>query len=78
LHVKGQSEGFAILLEVVHRITGASSQVECTTSQFLMTSSEELSTLSGVLGAVGSVARKSAAVGGHNGIDEVLQLPDAR
>ena len=78
MRVKGQSEGCAFLLEVVHRITGASSQVGCTTSQFLMASSEELSTLRGVLGTVGSVARKSAAVGGHNGIDEVLQLPDAR
>ena len=76
--IKGQSEGCAIILEVVHRIIGASSQVECTTLRSLMISSEELSTLSRVLGAVGSVARKSAAVGGHNGIDEVLQLPDAR
>lgn len=30
------------------------------------------------MGAVGSVARKSAAVGSHNGIDDVLHLPDAR
>jgi len=37
-----------------------------------------LSTLCGVLGAVGSVARKSAAIGGDKGIDEVLHLPDAR
>jgi hypothetical protein len=43
-----------------------------------MTYSEELLTLSGALGTVGSVTRKSVAVGGHNGIDEVLQLPDAR
>jgi hypothetical protein len=75
---KGQSEGCAFLLEVVHRITGANSQVECTTSQFLMASSEVLSTLIGVLGAVGSVTRKSAAVGGDKRIDELLQLPDAR
>lgn len=37
-----------------------------------------LSALGGVLGAVGPVARKSAAVGGDKGIDEVLHLPDAR
>jgi hypothetical protein len=47
-----------------------------TVSQFLMTSSQGLSTLSGVLGAVGSVTGQSTAVGGHNGIDEVLHLPD--
>ena len=78
MRVKGQSEGCAILLEVVHRITGASSQVECTTSQYLMASSEELSTLSGVLGAVGMVTGKATAVGGDKGIDHVLELPDAR
>jgi hypothetical protein len=43
-----------------------------------MISSEELSTLIGVLGAVGSVTGKSAAVGGDKRIDELLQLPDAR
>jgi hypothetical protein len=37
-----------------------------------------LSALGGVLGAVGPVARESAAVGGDKGIDVVLQLPDAR
>jgi hypothetical protein len=37
-----------------------------------------LSTLSGVLGAVGSVTRQSTAVGGNNGIEEVLHLPDTR
>ena len=34
--------------------------------------------LSGMLGAVGSVTGQSTTVGGHNGIEEVLQLPDAR
>jgi hypothetical protein len=43
-----------------------------------MTSSRELSTLLGVLDTVGSVTRKSAAVGGDKRIDELLQLPDAR
>jgi hypothetical protein len=43
-----------------------------------LSSSEGLSTLSGVLGAVGSVTGQPTAVGGHNGIDEVLHLPDAR
>src|SRR5918994_2278921 len=56
----------------------ARSPVECTSSQFLMTSSEASSTLSGVLGAVGSVAGQPTAVGGDKGIDEVLQLPYAR
>jgi hypothetical protein len=37
-----------------------------------------LSALGGVLGAVGPVARESAAVGGDKGIDVVLHLPDAR
>jgi predicted ATP-dependent serine protease len=37
-----------------------------------------LSTLSGVLGAVGVVPGKATAIGGHNGIDNVLELPDAR
>jgi hypothetical protein len=41
-------------------------------------SSEVLSTLSGVLGAVGLVTGKPTAVGGNKGIDELLQLPDAR
>jgi hypothetical protein len=39
---------------------------------------EVLLTLNGVLSAVGSVTGQSTAVGGHNGIEEVLQLPDAR
>jgi hypothetical protein len=38
---------------------------------------EGLSTLSGVLGAVGSITGQSTTVGGHNGIEEVLHLPDA-
>ncbi len=42
------------------------------------TSSEELSTLSRVLCTVGLVTGQSTAVGGHNRIDEVLRLPDAR
>jgi hypothetical protein len=37
-----------------------------------------LSTFSGVLGAVGMVTWKATVVGGHNGIDDVLELPDAR
>ena len=37
-----------------------------------------LSALGGVLVAVGPVAREPAAVGGDKGINEVLQLPDAR
>jgi hypothetical protein len=41
------------------------------------TSSEVLSTLSRVLGAVGCVTKQPTAVGGYNGIDEVLQLSDA-
>jgi hypothetical protein len=41
-------------------------------------SSEVLSTLSGVLGAVGLVTGQPTAVGGNKGIDELLQLPDAR
>jgi hypothetical protein len=36
------------------------------------------STLSRVLGAVGCVTGQSIALGGHEGIDQVLQLPDAR
>jgi hypothetical protein len=40
--------------------------------------SEVLSTLSRVLGAVGLVTRQLTAVGGDKGIDELLQLPDAR
>jgi hypothetical protein len=43
-----------------------------------LSSSEGLSTLSGVLGAVGSVTGQPTAVGGDKGIDEVLQLPGAR
>jgi hypothetical protein len=39
---------------------------------------EVLSTLNGVLSAVGSVTGQSTPVGGHNGIEEVLQLPAAR
>src|SRR5215213_2479338 len=37
-----------------------------------------LSTFSGVLGAVGMVTWKVTVVGGDKGIEEVLQLPDAR
>src|SRR5919107_3025248 len=41
-------------------------------------SSEVLSTLSRMLGAVGLVTGQPTAVGGDEGIDEVLHLPDAR
>jgi hypothetical protein len=41
-------------------------------------SSEVLSTLSRMLGAVGLVTGQPTAVGRHNGIDKVLHLPDAR
>jgi hypothetical protein len=41
-------------------------------------SSEMLSTLSRSLGAVGLVTGQPTAVGGDKGIDEVLQMPDAR
>jgi hypothetical protein len=37
-----------------------------------------LPTLSGVLGAVGSITGQSTTVGRDNGINEVLHLPDAR
>src|SRR5215211_2668391 len=69
-------------LPKIHPLLGTSvnklSQLECRSSWSLTTSSEVLSTLSGVLGAVGLVTGQSTAVGGHNAIDVVLQLPDAR
>src|SRR5215218_3609089 len=53
-------------------------QLDCRSLRSLTSSSELLSTLSWVLGAVGLVTGQPTAVGGDKGIDEVLQLPDAR